>query len=231
MLRERGVASSQPFKSGSAETVHISWCARTSQIWVCWEGWITGLDKSCPGAATGFHLCSFPLMNATEEEMPELVLENKRKGLNRFAALLSPARFRLTSVGARAAPRVLKMARMDIWQPRWPAGMFISRAAQDFVQRGLLIPKDLGLPWACEDGGGKSADTCKRHTWMLQMLLHPLPLAGAFFAWWKLCARSCRSVDACRCLGGCQTLFRLLGQPRMLASLWGGLRFCLQARI
>lgn len=50
-------------------------------------------------------------MNITEEEMPKLVLENKRKGgLNRFAALLSQP----NSVGARAAPRVLKMTRGDI---------------------------------------------------------------------------------------------------------------------
>lgn len=77
---EWGIPSSPPGKSGSAQMVHVSWCAHTSQILVCWEGWITGLDKSCPEAAAGFHLCSSPLMNITEEEMPELVLENKHKG-------------------------------------------------------------------------------------------------------------------------------------------------------
>jgi len=90
VLGEGGMLSSQPGKSGSADVVHIPWCAHTSQILVCWEGWITGLDKSCPEAATGFHLCSFPLMCVPGDETPKLVLGNKHEGgLNRFAALLS----------------------------------------------------------------------------------------------------------------------------------------------
>lgn len=75
---------------GEAESAAVvSWCARTSQTLVCWEGCIAGLGKSCPEAATGFHRYSFRL-NIAEEEMPNLVLENKCKGgLRRFAALLS----------------------------------------------------------------------------------------------------------------------------------------------
>jgi len=58
------------------------------------------------------------------------------------------------------------------------------------LQCNVLIPKDLGLPWTCEGRGGQSADSCKSHTWMLQMLLQLLSLAGAFFARWKLSERS-----------------------------------------